>query len=81
MNHLSHIILPTTFLVSCSKTDKKLSVFEQPTITDNDTSYSTITTFIFLNQAVEFILYLTPLRNTMPRLKQYVIDLGVDNQN
>ena len=37
-------------LVGCSKTDKKLPVIGHPTITGNDTVYSTIKPFTFLSQ-------------------------------
>ncbi|MDP2339002.1 MAG: SCO family protein [Bacteroidota bacterium] len=50
MKNILNILVVTLFLVSCSSTGKKLPIFGHPTVTGNDTVYSTIKPFAFLSQ-------------------------------
>lgn len=120
-------VLTTVFLLSsCSKYEKNLPIYGQTTIVGNDTIYSTIKPFSFINQdsvvitdkAFENKIYVTdfiflscpticpkmtrelkrvydvyetnpqiyflshtidPQHDTIPRLKKYAEELGIDN--
>lgn len=48
--YLLLVFIFSSFLISCSKAERKLPIFGRPTIIGNDTVYSTIKPFSFLSQ-------------------------------